>query len=92
MDICTIIEFLSIVYAQNVSENKQLLISVCICVYNLNMCIDVMDKCKTENGKCSHYCSYDYTLLDFVCLCPSELTISENMKDCKRICKLLLFF
>jgi len=44
-----------------------------------------MDKCKTENGKCSHYCSYDYISLDFVCSCPPELTISENMKDCKRI-------
>lgn len=48
-----------------------------------------MDKCKTDNGKCSHYCSYDYTSLEFVCSCPSELTISENMKDCKRISKCL---
>ncbi|XP_025203974.1 uncharacterized protein LOC112600867 [Melanaphis sacchari] len=47
----------------------------------------VMDKCKINNGKCSHYCSYDYKSLDFVCSCPSELTISENMKDCKRISK-----
>ncbi|XP_050053848.1 uncharacterized protein LOC114126280 isoform X4 [Aphis gossypii] len=45
----------------------------------------VLDRCKINNGKCSHYCSYDYTSLDFVCSCPSELTISENMKDCKRI-------
>ncbi|KAL4119616.1 hypothetical protein QTP88_012414 [Uroleucon formosanum] len=45
----------------------------------------VMDKCKIDNGKCSHYCSYDYKSLEFVCSCPSELTISENMKDCKRI-------
>lgn len=48
-----------------------------------------MDKCKTENGKCSHFCSYDYTTLDFICSCPSELILSENMKDCKRIGKCL---
>lgn len=50
-----------------------------------------MDKCKTENGKCSHFCSYDYTLLDFVCSCPSELIISENKKDCKRMSVYLYF-
>ncbi|XP_050444508.1 uncharacterized protein LOC126848042 isoform X2 [Adelges cooleyi] len=44
----------------------------------------VKDLCKSDNAKCSHYCSYDYTKLDFVCSCPSELMLSENMKDCKQ--------
>lgn len=47
----------------------------------------VMDKCKIENGKCSHYCAYDYTQLDFVCSCPSGLILKKNMKDCRSISK-----
>lgn len=54
-------------------------------MYNRIVCLAVTDKCKYENGKCSHYCSYDYTRLDFMCSCPSELTLSKNMKDCRRI-------
>lgn len=45
----------------------------------------VIDKCKTDNGKCSHICSYNYATLDFVCSCPSSLMLSANMKDCQRI-------
>ncbi|XP_050541586.1 uncharacterized protein LOC126905683 isoform X4 [Daktulosphaira vitifoliae] len=44
----------------------------------------VTDRCKTDNAKCSHYCTYDYLKLDFVCSCPSELILAENLRDCRR--------
>lgn len=55
------------------------------------MIIAVIDKCKTEKTKCSHFCSYNYTRLDFVCSCPSELVLSENKKDCRRISKCTVY-
>lgn len=51
----------------------------------------VLDKCKMDNGKCSHFCNYNYITLDFECSCPSNLVLKANKKDCKRIGMCLLF-
>lgn len=91
MDIYTIIEFLSIDCVQDVSNNTfYFMIFCCIIIILFTIFLAVFDKCKTENGKCSHICSYNYTILDFVCSCPSNLMLSANMKDCKRISKYIL--
>ncbi|XP_057671957.1 uncharacterized protein LOC130903730 isoform X2 [Diorhabda carinulata] len=43
----------------------------------------VLDLCKIQNNGCEHFCVFDYTKLNFACLCPEGQRLSSNQKLCK---------
>lgn len=43
----------------------------------------VLDLCKIQNNGCEHFCVFDYTRLNFACLCPEGQRLSSNQKLCK---------
>ncbi|CAG7828111.1 unnamed protein product [Allacma fusca] len=42
----------------------------------------LVNHCKFGNYGCSHYCTFDYEQLDFLCTCPELLSLSEDRKTC----------
>lgn len=39
--------------------------------------------CQMNNANCSHYCEFDYDLLEFMCHCPQGYILGLDQQTCQ---------
>lgn len=61
-----------------------------VCTKNTNFIVcfyfclaGVADMCQMNNANCSHYCEFDYDLLEFMCHCPQGYILGLDQQTCQ---------